>query len=496
MAISNAFPQDRVARGLAIKTEYEAPVLSEPKGRPIKILAYGVPAADVSVASEPYDFVSLADTATKFGRKSTIYEMAKMLKPQYGAGIGAIPLTFFPLAVTGTPAQAAGTVTPTGTCTVAQTYYVKVNNQLSNAIVMTGTTGGATVADWIDKAVVAINAVLDIPVTATDGTTVLNLEVGFETDAGDFVHVEVVSPTGAELTFVTVQPTGGGGTIDMDSVWAVFGEEWYSHVVNGVDDATGSSVLNAAQTFGDLRWGATIHKPFKHYTGSNEATAATIRAITDARTTDKVNSIQWTPDSNDLPWVIAARMVAIRCATNNEDPAQDAQLRKCDFLTVGRAAYQLDSDARDLAVKDGLSTIEVIDNSVHISDSVMCYHAAGEDPPGYRYDVDIEKECGMIHSIDLIFSNPADAGNPLIPDDQDTTNPNARKPSYYKEKLDALYRGAGLAAWISDPDYAVENSQVVISGTNPKRLDVSAVYKLSGNVGVISVNNKFSFYLG
>lgn len=491
MATSTAFPADRVARGLAIQTSYEAPDLTEPAGRPVEIFAYGVPQASVSVASTPYEFVSLADTASRFGYKSTLYQIAKMIKPHFGTGYGG-KLVFFPLAVT-TGAQAVGDITPSGTATTTETHYVKVNNQRSAKIDLVV---GDSVAQWIAKSIVAINAVLDMPVTASDGTTKTNLTVGYETNAGDHTYIEIEKPNGSAFSFAITQPTGGAGTVDVSTAWAVFNDNWYSHVINGISDATDSTTLNSAQTFGEARWAPTVHKPFKMYTGSNEATAATIRAITDARTSDRVNSIKWTPGSNDLPWVIAGRMVAKQAIVAAANPPRDYCLQRCDLLTAGPEASQLDSDARDLAVKDGLSTVEILSGEVYISDSVMCYHPAGEEPPGFRHDVDIEKECAMIYNIDLIFSNPADAGAPLVPDGQVTTNSDARKPGYFTQKLNTLFDGAALNAWISDPEYAKANSSVTISSTNPKRLDVRVVYKLSGNLNVISVDNVFSFYLG
>lgn len=493
MAISSAFSQDRRARGLAIKTEYQAVDLSEPKGRPIKIFVPCLAQESVSVAAEPYDFVSMSDTAAKFGYKSTAYEIAEMLKPQYAIGVGSIPITFFPLAVTGTGAQAVGTITPTGTCTFSQTYIVKMNNKPSGKIDLVS---GDAPAQFITKAIAAINGVLSFPAVASDGTTAVNLTVGFETDAGDFCHIEVESPSNHEMTFALVQPTGGGGTIDISTAWAVFNDNWYSHVINGVDDVTGDTVLDSAESFGTLRRSAEVHKGFRMYTGTNEATLATVTAITDARKDDETNCIKHSPGSNDLPWVIAARHAGIACPVWYADPAQDPQLRTLDLLTAGPDANQLDSDARDQAVKKGLSTIEVQDGIVKISDSVTCYHPVGEDPPGFSYEVDDEKNAGMIYSINVIFSNPADAGNPTVPDFQTTTNPNVRKGSYFKQKLDRLFAGAGLAAWISDPDYAVANTQVVPSPTNPKRFDCRIVYKISGNNSVISVDNNFTFYVG
>jgi phage tail sheath gpL-like len=491
MATSTAFPASRVARGLAIETDYIAPDLTQPAGRPPQIFLFGVAQYDKSIAATPFEFVSLSDLNDKVGRKCPLYQAAQMIKPQFGTGYGG-KLTIFPVATSGTETQAVGDITPSGTATAAETHYVKVNNKLSAPISIVATD---SVAEWIAKAITAVNAIIDMPMIASDGTTKLDMTAGFYSDAGDHLYLEVVTPATTAFSFAFTQPTGGAATVDVSTAWAAFGDEWHSHVVNAMGDATDSTTLNSAQTFGEQRWGATVHKPFKMYTGSNEATAATIRAITDARSSDRINSIKWTPGSNDQPWNIAARMVALQCVRAASNPPRDYALIRCDLLTAGPAASQLDSDARDLAVNDGLSTVEIIDGEVYISDSVMCYHPAGEEPPGFRYDVDIEKECAMIYNIDLIFSNPADAGAPLIPNDQVTTNSDARKPSYFQRKLNTLYDGAALNAWITDSDFAKTNTSVSISST-PKRLDVSMVYKLSGNLNVISVDNNFSFYLG
>jgi hypothetical protein len=162
-------------------------------------------------------------------------------------------------------------------------------------------------------------------------------------------------------------------------------------------------------------------------------------------------------------------------------------------LTVGTASAQLDSAARQDAVTKGLSTVEIRGGIVNVSDSIMCYHPAGEDPPAYRYDNDIEKLSYMIYNLDLIFNNPADSGNPLVPSAQATTNPNARKPSYFLKKVFTLFDGAALDGVITDVDYAKANTQIVISDSNNRRLEALIVYRVAGNLNVISVTQKWSF---
>jgi phage tail sheath gpL-like len=488
MGISQAFGTNRVARGTAIETLFEAQQPGEPKGRPVNIAVAAIPAADKTLPTDGIQVTSLAQVATLAGYDSTAYNIIKELIPVDRLGVGDIPITLYPVAVT-TGAQAAGTITPTGAGTKVETYVIKAGNKPSLDIV---TAVGETVETFIDKAVAAIQGQLDMPITATDGATVLNCEVGFEGSAGDLVGLTIDSPDDAEFSFAIVQPTGGSGTISLSGVWAQFNDTWHSHVINGVGDTDGT-YLDSAANNNELRWAPEVYKPYKFYTGTNEATLATVTAITDARTTDRTNSIQHNPASGDMPWVIAARQVAMKTRIANADPAMDYCLTPCAGLTVGTAASQLDSAARQDAVTKGLSTVEIVGGVVNVSDSIMCYHPAGEDPPAYRYDNDIEKLSAMIYNLDLIFNNASDSGNPLVPSAQATTNPNARKPSYFLKKVFTLFDGAALAGIITDVDYAKANTQIVISETNNRRLEALIVYKVAGNLNVISVTQKWSF---
>lgn len=489
MGISNAFGSNRVARGTAIETLFEAQQSTDPKGRPVNIAVAAIPAANKTLPTDGIQVTSLAQVATLAGYDSTAYNIVKELIPTDRIGVGEIPITLYPVAVT-TGAQAAGTITPTGTGSKVEKYVIKAGNKPSLDIV---TAAGETVETFIDKAVAAIQGQLDMPITATDGTTVLNCEVGFEGAAGNLVGLTIEGPDEPEFTFAIVQPTGGAGTIDLAGVWAQFNDTWHSHVINGVSDYTGSTELNSAANFNELRWAPETYKPFKFYTGADVADNTVVEAVTDLRTTDRTNRILNNPASGDMPWVVAARTVAKCAMVANSDAAMDYDLTPLEGLTVGTASAQLDSGDRQRAVTKGASTFEIVGGIVNVSDSVMCYHPAGEDPPAYRYDNDIEKLSYMIYNLDLIFNNPADSGNPLVPSAQATTNPNARKPSYFLKKVFTLFDGAALDGVITDVDYAKANTQIVISDSNNRRLEALIVYNVAGNLNVISVTQKWSF---
>lgn len=493
MTISTAFSLNRVASGVAIDTQYAAVQAGTPAGRPIKIFVTGLAAADKTVLEEPYTFVSLTDTGTKFGYDSTLYQACKALKPDNAKGIDSTTeVVLYPCTVT-TGVQAAGDVTPTGTAAKVEQYRVKVGSVYSNYIT---TEVGDTVADWIDKAVVACQGVIDFPMAATDGATTLDLEAGIESDTGDFYEIEIESPADPDFTFTYTQPTGGGGTVDVDSALSALGNTWYSHILNALSDVTDDTLLDKFEAVGELRRDPEVKKPLVAFTGTGEATLATVTAITDARTDDKTNRIKHNPDTVEFPWTIAGRILAIQTSIAAKDPAMDYNGATVSLLSVGADSAQLTSAQQNEAVTKGLSTVDTGSGSVKIVDAVGVYHPDGEDPPAYRWDVTIEKEAAMLNSINLIFSNPNDTGNPLAPNDQVTTNPNVRKPNYWQAKLNALYKGAAKAGIIADPDYAIENTQVIISDSNPNRVEALCVYKQTGNAKVFSVTQKFSFYVG
>jgi phage tail sheath gpL-like len=85
---------------------------------------------------------------------------------------------------------------------------------------------------------------------------------------------------------------------------------------------------------------------------------------------------------------------------------------------------------------------------------------------------------------------------PLKPDADRVKNKNAIKPKTVKSAFWSLFDVAGDACIISDVPYAKANSLFEISSVNPKRIDVLAVWKVSGNANVFSVTHEFGFYFG
>jgi phage tail sheath gpL-like len=493
MAISTAYPQSRTARGRAVKVIYENKGAAGTKFLPSRVVIVGQGAVAKGAYSTTKERIfSAAYAGNKWGYDSHIYQAALSVLPPNGDGVGDIPVTVYPLAQPTTGGvQAIGDITPSGTQTKQQTYNVKVSNMVSVDIVMAA---GEGLSEFIEKAIPAVNGVLGMPGTASDGSTKLNFTVGWEGESGNDVHLEVVAPDDAEMTFVVTQPTGGAGTVSITDALAQIGNIWETHVINCLQ-YTDSAILNEYATFNEGRWHPEVKKPLRVYTGTAEASLTTVTAVTDARKTDRTNIILPNPGSNDLPCVIAADMVRRIAKLANENPPHDYGKLDCPRLTPGPDGVQWDSTMRQAAFSAGCSSVEVVDEVVTISDVITCYHPTGEDPPAYQYDVDLAKIFTMIHNTNLAMA-PYDSGPPLVPDGQATKNPAAKKPKMVKGRLFKLIDNAATDVIISDPDYAKKNTQVGIGTTNSKRLDVKLVFLVGGNSNVISIDLVFGFYYG
>lgn len=492
MGISTAVDISAVARVVGIKTAFKdlrgGGVLFVPQ----RIAVIGQGATSATYATTKRQVTSAAEAASIYGFGSPIHLACRQLFPVNGDGVGAIPVTIYPLADAGTGVAAEGDITPSGVQTVGASYYVSVNNVLSAPFVIAA---AQSVADTIAAMVAAINAVMEMPVIAVNGTTVVEITSKWKGVSANDIKIEVLGSTTAGTAFAITQPVGGLVNPSVAGALAQIGNVWETLVLNCMDIAD-TTALGLYADFGEGRWGALVRKPLVVFTGNNIATVALATAVSDARKTDRTNAQLVAPGSTDLPLVIAARQLARIAVVANNNPAQDYGSQDATGLTPGADGVQWLFPDRDSAVKRGSSTVEVKDGVINISDVVTFYHPTGDPIPAYRYVVDIIKLQNVIFNLDLIFAVPEWDGAPLIPDDQPTVNPTAKKPKTAVAAVCAVLDSLGLEAIISKPEVAKKNTAAGISAQNPKRLDLSTTVQLSGNTNIISVDLNFGFYFG
>lgn len=314
---------------------------------------------------------------------------------------------------------------------------------------------------------------------------------------GEWTNDLVIEVLGDDYgtTFTITAPTGGAANPTLDSAIAQIGEVWESMGINAlnIEDTT---ALDALSTFGETRWGELVHKPFVCFTGNTIADVDDATAICSARRTDRTNGQLVAPGSVNLPCVVAARQVARIVTVANAKPASGYATQAATGLIPGTDAEQWNSAQRELAVKAGSSTVQVKDGVVEVSDVCTFYRPTGDQTPAYRKVVSIVKLQQLCFNMAVIFEAAEWASAPLIPDDDATVNPDARKPKHAKSKVNAMLASLGTQAILSNVEAAKALTTAGISGVNGDRLDVGVSVQLSGNTDVISVVQKFGFYYG
>jgi len=481
-----------VARVVGIDTVFKNLRGSSAALLPQRVAIVGQGSTAATYALTKLQITSAAQAGSVYGFGSPIHLAALQLLPVNGTGVGQIPVTVYPLDDDGAGVVASGDITPGGSPTSEASYIVRINNIDSEPFVVSV---GDVVADIVTAMTAVINASLNVPIIAADDTTKVDFTSKWEGVSANDIVVEVVGSTTAGNTFGITQAAGGLNNPDVDTALALVGNVWETMFLNCME-VTDTTTLGRFTTFGEGRWGAEIRKPMIAFVGDVEASVTTSIAVPDARKTDRVNSQLVSPGSNDLPFVVAARQLSRIAVEANEDPPSDYGSQPATGLTPGSDSDQWTQTERDQAVKAGSSTIEVRDSVVTISDVVTFYHPVGEEPPAYRYVVDIVKLMQVLYNLDLEFVSTEWDGAPLIPDGQTTSNRSARTPSAAVAAVATIIDGLALAAIISDPKTAKSTITAVIDSGNPKRLNIDFTIQLSGNANIIDITNNFGFFFG
>lgn len=492
MTVSTAVDQSAVARVVGIKTAFVNLQAGAVVFLPQRVAVIGQGASASPYATTKRQVTSALEVANLYGFGSPLHLAARQLFPDNGDGVGTIPVTVYPLEDDGSGVVSTGDITPSGSATEAASFKVRINNIDSEEIVIAI---GDTVAEMVTALTAAINAILEMPVVAVDSTTVVDFTSKWKGVSANDIVVEVVGPTTVGVAFAITQPVGGLVNPSITAALAQVGNVWETMFLNCLD-ITDSTALGEYSTFGEGRWGALVRKPTVVFTGLTATAVAAAIAVSDARKTDRTNAQLVAPGSNDLPLVVAARQLARIVVVANNNPPQDYGSQQATGLVPGVDGDQWTYADRDLAIKGGSSAIEVRDGVVTIADVVTFYHPTGDPNPAYRYVVDIIKLQNILFNIDLGFAVPEWDGAPLIPDNQPTVNPTAKKPKSAVTLIASKVDSLGLNAIISDPETAKASIVAAISGTNPKRLDASFTVQISGNTNIVSVDLNFGFFFG
>jgi phage tail sheath gpL-like len=461
---------------------------------PQQVGIVGQGADATTYASTRVQLTSANQAGTTYGYGSPIHLAAMQLLPANGDGVGIVPVWAYPLQADGSGVAAAGDILPAGTGTASASFKIVCNNIESAEFVVPAASSASAV---ITLMIAAVDAKPEFPMIATDGTTTCTFTSKWAGVSSNALSLSVLTTSTSAYgnTFTVTQPTGGLVNPDVDDALNAIGSNWISLVLNCMESDDTAS-LTKFNTWGEGRWNSLVNKQAVVFTGDVQSTVAGAITVPDARKTDRINCQLVSPGSSDLPFVVAARQLARIAKLANDDPAFDYGGRKATGLTPGADSVQWTHTQRQQAILGGSSTIEVQDSVVELSDTITMYHPTGEDPPMYRYVVDIVKLMQVSYGLQLIFKRDDWNGAPLVPNDQIISSPTAKKPYMAVADISSMIDGLAREAVLSDPETAKSTIVANINETDPKRLDVSFTIQLSGNTNIKSLTVYWGFYFG
>lgn len=449
------------------------------------------------------EITSAQEAGEKYGFGSPIYHIMRILRPNSGGGVGGIPTVVYAQAAADGAAYKIIDVTPTGTATGNGTHTVKIAGRagVDGSSYDINIETGDTATDITEKMADAINNVLGSPVSASDyDTSKVTLTSKWKGLTAEALTVSVdTNDDDLGITYVVASTQSGAGTPSIAAALALFGNDWNTIVINSYGTVT--SIMDALEDFNGIpdpanptgRYAAIVMKPFIAITGS---VAEDPSSITDARLDEVTIAIAPAPLSDGLPMEAAANMATLFARQAQDTPNLDVSGQSYpDMPTPLIIGDMADYENRDLFVKKGCSTVDLVGGRYKVMDFVTTYHPVGEIPPQFRYCRNLNIDWNIRFGYYLLeLINVADHS---ISNDEDTvTATNVIKPKQWRQVIDKYAEALAQRALIVDAEFMQESVTVEISTVNPDRLETFFRYKRSGFARILSTTAEAGFNFG
>ena len=482
-------PSSAISRVTGVNVEYRDFNTGNGGFLPQRLVLFGVGNSNAVYPAEKYETTGTADeVAKRYGYGSPLHLAARQLFPTGGGG-ATFPVTICPLIPAGGAVAAAGAISLDGSAAAAGSGVVRIGGIEAEFPIAKA----ATATEILTEVKNAINTKLEMPVTAgviAEGE--LAVTAKWKGETGNEIAIKVTTIVDG-LSFGVTNMTGGALDPDIAPALAAIGQIWET-VILSCFSWKKTSRLDQYQLFYEGRWSELEKKPCLVAHGCVDD-YATRTAITNVRDYDYANFLIPSVGSDELSFVIAARGLVSDIMTNANSNPPLGYSGKLTGLAAGPDEAQENWATRNNAVMKGASTNIKTGSVAELNDIITFYHPAGESIPSRRYVVDLIKLMNVVFNVRMIMEADAKKGAPLVSDATPTTNPRAVQPKTVKAELMNLANSLAREAIVQEPEFTKENLTVKIDSSNPKRLNVKYLVKLSGNVEVTSTDIYFGFYL-
>ena len=467
----------------------------------IAILAEANTANQGTLDVTPKEITSAQQAGQLYGYGSPIHMIMRILRPVSGGGIGGIPTVVYPQEEATATAKVIS-ITPVGTASGNATHTMKIAGRLGvdGTFYDINIVDGDTVAGISTKIKNAINAVLGSPVTGASTATEATLTSKWAGLTADALTVTVdTNGNDLGLTYTIASETSGAGTPSISAALAAYGNEWNTITLNSYGTVT--AVMTELETFNGIpdpvlptgRFGGIIMKPFISLTGS---VADDPTSVTDAKKADVTTAICPAPGSAGMQFEAAANMALLFARIEQDSPHLDVQGQFYpDMPTPLSIGSMASYENRDLFVKKGCSTVDLVAGKYKVQDFVTTYHPDGEIPPQYRYCRNLILDFNVRFGYYIL--EQTNVVDKAIANDSDTVSAsNVVKPKQWRQILNSYANDLASRALIADAPFMQSSIQVNIGTSNPDRLETFFRYKRTGFARIASTTAEAGFNFG
>lgn len=506
MAISDAVDLTRISRVVGYKiTKGNFNEVTPNLPQRIAVLAEANTANQGTLDLTPVEIINVKQAADLYGYGSPLYNIMRILKPSTGGGVGGIPVIAYPQAVAAAAAAATFDITPTGTATGNATHTVLVSGregvdgQRYDFNIVTGDNVAAITAKITD----IVNGVLASTVTATDNTTKATFEAKWKGLTSNSINVEILTndkPFG--ISYAVVGVVAGSATPAVTTALNLFGSDWNTIVVNSYGKV--ASVLTELEDFNGIpdpdtptgRYASIVVKPFLALFGCVDGT--NFQNTMSSRKTQVTNTMCPAPLSRGLEMEAAANMAVLFANQSNTNPHLDVAGKSYPDMPTSTAWATTEMATyaeRDFLVKNGVTTVDYVQERFQVQDFITSYRPDGEEPPQFRYCRNINIDLNVFFGYHLL--EEIHVVDHAIAEDTDVvTVGNVVKPKQWKSVIRNYAKELGERGLIADVSFMQDSITAGLSISNPDRLETFFRYKRSGFARVLSTTAQAGFNFG
>lgn len=500
---SDAVGSERISRVVGYKlTTGDFSTTSQNLPQRLAVLAEANEANQSGLDLTPKEITSAQQAGQLYGFGSPIYTIMRILRPISGGGMGGIPVIVYPQAKASGAAAKVLDITPTGTATGNGTHSLFVSGRygLDGEFYDINVVAGDTALEISAKVADALNAILGSPVSATSTSLKATATAKWAGLSSNDITISVdTNGNSLGITYAVTSVTAGSGTPSIAASLALFGNEWNTLVLNSY--GTVSSIMSSLEAVNGLpdptnptgRFASILMKPFIALTGS---TADNPSSVTDARLTQLTIALCPAPLSKGFPMEAAANMAVLWARVAQDTPHLDVSGKSYpDMPTPTVIGSMADYENRDLFVKKGCSTVDLISGKYVVQDFVTTYHPIGETPPQFRYVRNLNLDFNVRYGYFLLEqTNVVD--HAIANDDDIVSAAKVIKPKQWKQILGNYAEDLVKRSLVVDATFMQDSISINVGVSNPDRLETFFRYKRTGFVRIASTTAEAGFNFG